>query len=110
MSADSLGAHLSFSTGAGNNFISRYDTSGNYVWSFQIPAPRPSGTTSGIPISTGENEVFVGGSASDGIEAYISAFSESSSLVLFGLNPPYSFEVVALLLTTATLGVLWYRR
>jgi hypothetical protein len=56
----------------------------------------------------GQDGVYVGGEASN--NAALSKYAQSSSLVLFGVNPPFSFGLVALLGGVVVLSLFWLRR
>ncbi len=105
MSVNPSGVYLAMST-LRSGFLMRYDGNGNQVWSFQVHRSLNA-------ISVGENGVYVGGKDSF-VEtqgnAFITEFSQSSSLILFGLNPPYSFGLVSLLAGLTALSILWLRR
>ena len=109
-----------YSTGASDEHISanpsgifllvfgsmlRYDSNGNRVWS--IPLHQTTGA-----LSVGENNVYVGGpwGSDPGRKAFAEAYDVSSSLVLFGVNPPFSFVIAGLLASAAALSVLWLRK
>jgi hypothetical protein len=83
----------------GNNFIIKYDTNGNNVLTFSIPDPTNA-------ISILDNGIVVGG----GSPAFIEEFREPSSLVFFGINPPFSFAAVGGLVAAAALSILYYSR
>src|SRR5438552_4179897 len=106
LSNNTSGVYLMTTTTKDKTFLMKYDMgSGNQAWSLQIPA-------SGI-LSVGQNGVYVGGSVSSnggGDDAYIADFDQSSSLILFGINPPYSFLVAGAIVGAAVLLVLWQRR
>ena len=94
MSADTSGIDLAI-TGLNTGFLMRYDSNGNQQWSFRLRQMMNA-------ISVGQNGVYVGGYtpfvALGGVvstNALLSEFSQSSSLIFFGLNPPYSFITVA---------------
>ncbi len=109
-----------YSTGASDEHISanpsgifllvfgsmlRYDSNGNRVWS--IPLHQTTGA-----LSVGENNVYVGGpwGSDPGRKAFAEAYDVSSSLVLFGVNPPSSFGIAALLVGAVVLSVVWLRK
>ena len=107
LSATTSGVYLMTTTSKDNTFLMKYNAgNGNQVWSFQIPA---IGTH-----SVGQNGVYVGGSVSNNAgyccDAYIADFDQSNSLILFGMNPPYSFLAVAAIAGASILLVLWQRK
>jgi hypothetical protein len=88
----------------GNNFIIKYDTNGNNVLTFSI-------TDSSDAISATNTGIVVGGtSVAQGDPAFIEEFREPSSLVFFGINPPFSFAAVGGLVAVAALSILYYSR
>ncbi len=106
MSVNPSGIYLAMTT-VRSGFLMRYDGNGNQAWSFHMQ--RRLNT-----VSAGQNSVYVGGKDSFGDNAegnaFITEFSQSSSLILFGLNPPYSFGLVSLLAGLTALSILWRRR
>lgn len=111
ISANSFGIYLSSVTGHGATFVMKYDGNGNSIWSFQMKALRHPLSRS-LPISVGENGVFVGGvlSKDNGDDAYVTEFSQSSSLILFGVNPPFSFVMVGSIAGAVAVTILFLRR
>ncbi len=105
VSADASGVYL-YTDSDQAPFAIKYDSSGNQVWSFQVDTGLIPGEPIGSPITAGSNGVYVAGG---GVDASVREFSKSSSLVLFGLNPPYSFVVVAIPVV-ASLSALSYGR
>ncbi len=109
MSVDSSGIYLAMTT-PNSGFLMRYDTNGGQDWSFRIPIVLNS-------VSVAQGGVYVGGhysftdmSGSGFWSGFITEFGSSSSLILFGLNPPYSFILVAAVGGVVILSVLWLRR
>ncbi len=105
MSANPSGVYLAIATNIGN-YLSKYDGNGNSAWLFRIQL-EPYG------VSVGGSSVFVGGDTARGMEgrnAALSEFGQSSSLIFFGLIPPFSFLVVSLLIAAATISILWLRK
>jgi len=84
----------------------KYDSSGNRVWSIRTEA------FSASALSVGETGVYVGGDVESGpsLKAYAAAYSLSSSLILFGVDPPLSFVIAALLVGAGGVSVLWIRK
>ena len=77
--------------------IMRYDSNGNRVWSLSM---QPKA------IAVGQEGLYVGGSL-NGYNAFVASVSESSSLILFGVDPPFSFVIAALLVSAVLSSVLW---
>jgi hypothetical protein len=100
MSSGSAGIYLAVTTSL-SGFLIRYDSDGNQAWSFQT-------LVSANSVSVGQDGVYVGGEASN--NAALSKYAQSSSLVLFGVNPPFSFGLVALLGGVVVLSLFWLRR
>jgi hypothetical protein len=110
LSTDSSGSYLSMQSAAGNYFLMKYDGNGNNVWSFRVQGmigagPLPSRA---MPIAVGENSVYVGGQTD--LYARINAFGGSSSLIFFGLNPPFSFIVLVGLIAGSVASLVLFRR
>jgi len=112
VSAGSSGVYLTMTTGGHRSFLMKYDVGGNIVWSFDVHTLE-SLLSPGIAVSVNGNSVFVGGSVekSDGtLDAYAAEFGQSSSLIFFGINPPWSFIIVGALVTVAGLGIWFFRK
>jgi hypothetical protein len=110
ISADPSGVYMSTTTFARHTFLSRYDGNGNSVWSFQTQG---SGSDPWyMPISVGADRVYVGGSLDNGgfPDAYLASFTQSSSLILFGINPPFSFLLLAAIAGAVVFIIMWQRR
>ncbi len=103
MSEKSQGLYLTTSSGAGHGFIVKYDNSGTFSWFLQVDQ-------SPMSISAGDNGAYVGGFSSTTNLAILEQVGSSSSLVLFGLNPPISFGVVALLSSLVAMSVIYFSR
>jgi hypothetical protein len=104
MSADSSGVYMAFTTDIGGSYVAKYDGNGNSVWLFRIPS-RP------YSISVGSGSVYVGGDTGPrGRNAILSEYSQSSSLIFFGLSPPFSFLAVSLLVAAVTISILWLKK
>jgi hypothetical protein len=100
LSVDSSGIYLAMATSV-SGFLMRYDGKGNQLWSIQIPRTTNS-------VSVGQEGVYVGGASSG--SALLSKYGQSSSLILFGVNPPISFAVVGLLGGVVVISLFWLRR
>jgi hypothetical protein len=111
LSVNPSGIYFSSVTGNGATFVMKYDGNGNSVWSFQVQTLEHPFSSS-LPISAGNNGVFVGGAVSTdrGADAYVTEFSQSSSLILFGITPPFSFIVLAAMLAIGATSVFLFRR
>jgi hypothetical protein len=116
-SADSSGIYLTETTGDGRGTVMKYDASGNHVWSLQLPRGSGKGfLTKADVIAVQQESIYVGGDLSTNVPtgvsdtAFIAGISESSSLVLFGINPPFSFLLVGLMVAAAAVSIFWLRR
>jgi hypothetical protein len=80
----------------------RYDENGKRLWM----APTQGEV---FDFSVAADSIYVGGlfRASTSREAFIASYSQSSSLIFFGVNPPFSFIIVGGLVTAATISVVW---
>jgi hypothetical protein len=110
MIADSSGIYLAIEGINGGGSIARYDGGGSQVWSFGMKATP-------FAVSGGGDGVYVGGGTGGSsigsfgaAYAFLTAFGQSSSLIFFGLNPPFSFGLVALIAGAAVTAVWWLRR
>jgi len=105
MSVGPSGIYLAMTT-IRSGYLLRYDSNGNQVWSFNLH--KAPGT-----VSVGQNGVYLGGQdfyKEVSGNAFVSEFSQSSSLIFFGLNPPYSFITVGALVTGVGFTVWWLWR
>jgi len=116
-SADSSGVYVTETTGDGRGTVMKYDATGNHVWSFQWPWGTGKGfLTKADVIAVQQESIYVGGDLSTDVQTgvsdtvFIANVSESRSLVLFGINPPFSFFLLGLMATAAVISVFWLRR
>ena len=110
MSADSSGIYLAVEGINSGGSIVRYDSGGSQVWSFGMRATP-------FAVSGGGDGVYVGGGTGGSsigsfgaAYGFLAGFWQSSSLIFFGLNPPLSFGLAALLAGAAVTSVWWMRR
>lgn len=87
-------------------WVLKYDANGNYNWH---SAGLPGGGVLHASISARNGVVYVGGATLDH-EAIIYGLAESSSLILFGIDPPLSFLVAALISGGVILSVFLFKR
>jgi hypothetical protein len=116
-SADSSGIYLTETNGDGRGTVMKYDASGNHIWSLQLPwGTGTGGITPADVITVRQQSIYVGGTlrinGPTGVSdtAFVARISESSSLVLFGINPPFSFLLVGLMAAAAAVSIFWLRR
>jgi hypothetical protein len=98
MTVDSSGIYLAIPSVVGSvGYVVKYDTAGGEAWSLSMKAadPRDVSEEGGI--------VYVGGASRS---AFLAAFWQSSSLVFLGLNPPFSFVMLATIAAVIVLGIL----
>lgn len=107
IASDSSGVYLSMVSPRGNGFITKYDTNGNQLWSFQTPLmPGPLMT---VPVPGGF--YLAGGTQTRmGRQALVQAFGASPSLVFFNSNPPLSFVLLGALIVVAVASVFFLSR
>jgi hypothetical protein len=105
ISVDHSGVYLALVTSR-SGFLTRYDSNGEQVWSVIIPSVTPASI---ISVSVGQDGVYLGGKTSSG-DASLSKYGQSSSLVFFGVNPPFSFGLVGLLGGLVVLSIFRLRR
>jgi hypothetical protein len=111
LSTGSSGSYLSMHSAAENYFLMKYDKNGNNVWSFRVQGI--TGAAGGIaghpmPIFAGQDAIYIGGQTDH--YASMNALSQSSSLIFFGLNPPFSFIVLAGLISGSVASLILFRR
>jgi hypothetical protein len=106
IAAGSAGVFVKMFDGSGNSWVNRYDSNGNRLWSLQATNIIPDGGTNSI--AAGPDGFYEGGSVQG--NALVDEFSVNSSLVFFGVNPPWSFLIVGSLLGTAGGGLFFLRR
>jgi len=111
MSAGSSGVYSYLEPNlAGNVFLVKYDSSGKQVWSYALPHQADGWDTYPPPLSAGETGLYLAGSSDRG-DVLLEEFSGSSSLVLFGINPPFSFITLGAFVAAVAAGfVLSTRR
>lgn len=94
------GIYLIANKGAGPSMM-KFDSSLNKDWSFQ-----PQGEGIGYTLALNSEGVYIGG-----YSAGVSKFSQSSTLIFFGINPPYSFALTiapfAVLLAFLSRNAVW---
>jgi len=114
-SVDSSGIYVTTTTGDDRGIVLKYDGNGKNVWSLQLPWMTAGSLRTADVISVEHGEVFVAGdlrhaATATGHSAFLAAISQSSSLVLFGINPPFSFALLALLVVVAIVSPIWLRK
>jgi hypothetical protein len=110
MAADSSGIYIAIEGNNGGGTIARYDGNGRQAWSVSMKA---------TPFAvSGGGGVYVGGGTGHSLSfsdvrgttyAVLAAFEPSSSLIFFGLNPPFSFGLAAFLVGVTITTVWWLR-
>jgi len=116
LATDSSGIYVSSATGSQREYLMKYDPQGGQIWSFQMSRPRDIyaiGTA--YRLGTASGAVYVAGSLAreNGLSlstGFISRLSSVASLVLFGLNPPLSFIILAGLIGGSVISILGFRR
>ncbi len=89
------------------NLVMRYDGNGNRAWSVALPADIAFRT-----MSAGTDRVYVGGERVilPARKAVIISLGQSSSLILFGVNSPFSFLLAGLMAATLAVSTFWLGR
>lgn len=112
--ADSSGVYVSSSSVQYRGLVIKYDANGRQLWSFQTPEhPSPFSPTkkSFITVSSAGLFYLAGATGETGkTTAILEQFSGSSSLVFFGINPPFSFILLATLVAFPVATVLLSRK
>ncbi len=106
VSVDYPGIYLLGMTNRAHEFVMKYDSNGNYVWRVALDQVNHGPTAA---ISTTAGIVYLGGATPDN-KAIIAGLSESSSFILFGVNPPFSFLIAGLLASGTAVSIVWFRR
>ncbi len=114
-SVDSSGIYLTTTTSDSRGIVLKYDGNGKNVWSLQLPWMTAGSLRTADVISVEQGEVFVAGdlrhtATTTGHSAFLAAISESSSLVFFGINPPFSFALLTLLAVLAVTSPILFRK
>ncbi len=113
LSLDSSGVYISFDTAVGHEFLQKYDLYGHSAWGFQFQSPThdENGFTT-FRLSTNSGTVYVAGSIySEGNTlALVGALGSSSSLVFFGINPPWSFMILGGFIGGSAISIITFRR
>ncbi len=108
ISMDPPGIYLLITTNGTREFVMRYNSNGNYVWYAALE--EGVGSFPPATISATNSIVYVGGATHDSGQAFITGLGQSSSLILFGVNPPFSFLLAGLLAASAIVSIFWLRR
>src|SRR5467141_980989 len=110
LSVERSEVYLATTTGTGNAFIWKYDGSGKNMWFFQKGAPHSAALD--LHISAGGTGLYVGGNvwSASGSDAFVTEFSQSSSLIFIGVNPPLSFLILGAAVGGAALSIVWLRK
>ena len=108
LSAGSSGVYLSL-TNDPNNYLLRYDSVGNQIWSYQVPL-KQNGYA--FLVATGEQGPYLAGSSqgTSGSEAFIQSFGSSKAFFFFGVSPPWSLVLLASPFVGLTLVVYFVRK
>lgn|SRR3989442_8395103 len=106
LSTDSSGVDLAMKTSM-FGYLMRYDGGGNQLWSIRTLQSLDS-------VWAGQSGVYVGGKDTFAEltigNGFVSEYSTSSSLILFWVNPPWSFAILAGVGGAVVLSVVWYGR
>ncbi len=108
ISVDPPGIYLLVTTFGTREFVMRYNSNGNYVWYAALE--EGVGIFPPATISATNSIVYVGGATRDSRQAFITGLGQSSSLILFGLNPPFSFLLAGLLAAGVAISIFYLRR
>jgi len=109
---DSSGIYLASTTTGDGGILMNYDGNGNLVWSRQLPFTSGSGLARDNTLAVARSSLYIGGSYGGAVTniAFLTLIDKSSSLIFFGVNPPYSFGVVGLLIAVSVVSIIWFRR
>ncbi len=96
-----------------NSFIAKHDSSGRQVWKFEASERAfgwsgelsyLAGGTGGVYLSGTTSNTYVGG------QVDVKEIAREPSLILLGINPPWSFVTLALLIVGMVAGPIWSLR
>jgi hypothetical protein len=109
VSADGSGAYLSISSGAANDFVVKYDSRGNEIWTIQTLF---KSSRNDFLIVNGSGGFYIAGATgfSPRIQAIVQDISGDSSLILLGVNPPFSFILAASIVSVIGLCIFYLLR
>jgi hypothetical protein len=92
----------------GGTWANKYDDNGHQVWSFETDNISPHGVPLLSSVAAAWEDSFY--ELGSGQTASVAAFSEDSSVVFFGVNPPWSFLILGGVLAGAVGGFFVFRR
>jgi hypothetical protein len=104
VSASHSGVYVIMQTGS-NSFLFSFDSTGRSIWTLQLP-PFERFTDR---IYAGTGGIYIAGSTGADSSAILAEYSLSSSLIFFGLSPPFSFIAVSIIVGGAVLGLEFMR-
>jgi len=114
ISADSSGVYVSETTGDERGVVLKYENSGGQDWSLTLPWTTGAiGTLTPFDVITAQPaSLYVAGdirapSSLAGV-AFLASISKLSSLVFFGINPPFSFGLLGVLVAAAVVNIVWF--
>jgi hypothetical protein len=113
---DSSGIYLGTVTTDDRGIVMKYDSNGDHDWSLQLPWKTGSLYSLSNVITIQQSSLYIGGDLRTDIPtgvsdtAFIANIGESSSLVFFGINPPFSSLLLGALIVVAVLSILFFRR
>ncbi len=118
LSGDSSGVYLSMASIGGNGFVMKYDSQGHQLWSFRTPiSPNQFfSQVEGFLVAAVGGGFFLAGSSvvtignAYGANAVVQLFGQSSSLIFFGINPPWSFTIVAGIVAVVAISIWLFRK
>ncbi len=104
--------YLTSPTSDEKGMVMRYDSNGNRLWGFQLPWKTGSNglTSAQVAVTVSESGIYLGGTDVGSEDAFIARISRTSSLIFFGLNPPFSFGLLGLLVSISVSSTLLFRR
>src|SRR5207249_3893568 len=113
VSADSSGVYVSVRSAIGHAYVFKYDNHGNQLWSFEPPLSRSLGVISST-IMVGDELVYWGGAIPADSRArsvaFLEGFGKESSLIFFGLQPPWSIVVIVGIGAFVTINIFLHLR
>jgi hypothetical protein len=114
ISVGTSGIYFSLSTAAGRDYLMKFDlNSGQQFWNFQVGSPQEIyGVGTAYRVATFSDTVYIAGSMlqPNNSIGFLSRISSSSSLVLFGVNPPWSFMIIGALVSASAISLIVFRK
>ena len=109
VSADSSGVYVSLGSFPGHDFVIKFDSNANQVWTIETPFKSLSYN---FLIAGGQGNFYLAGAVATlpGYRGLLEGFSGDSTFVFFGVNPPYSFMLVTASIALVAVCIILLQR